>query len=581
MYIDNFTCPDFYQSTSRNSGLPSIDQNSAILNNKTIASIGNEKNPEKLLPVNDLKEDTMVNNESLSERIPKKTDGTDSPSTTPGDLGIKPEVTRSEKIFTNLPLSYAIYNDIINDLKKQINDDTDKLNKEIATLKEINSLEPEKLNILSSDKITSIKKSISNKKNQIRQAEKSMKTIRCLMNPTPKDNPILYEINAAEEIKKLMTTDSFDEALPIILYSIDDKFRSLKEKLRPVCKEEEDKILTRISTRIFSLYLENIACSNDKNHEERISTIDNMKKTLQTIQDLPQQMAHADLSLINSILESVIQSEISCRNLKKKIHQNKCGAILPDCDPWEILIDGNEHPLGRYIFEDEPLYLARMYDAFGFCIDSITNNTELFNCNFLIDIARHFDPTIDITTLETGFGLTLGQTLTEEGLKKLIDTAFWHPDDILTQSTQAVIDKLKISPADKNYHQYPYSLKLTHDLKENNLQATIRSNITNHKEYAENYFSEYEAKTKTFTEKTTQKEKIIAIIELCQKLERKHLFHDYNCRSVCILFFNTLLISNGYLPIIQDDPNNFDGHTPEELYSLFYEQIETIGSFEK
>ena len=55
----------------------------------------------------------------------------------------------------------------------------------------------------------------------------------------------------------------------------------------------------------------------------------------------------------------------------------------------------------------------------------------------------------------------------------------------------------------------------------------------------------------------TSDDKLFAIALAVQSLERIHPFSDVNCRTFCMVFLNSLLIQNNFLPALIDDPNKF------------------------
>jgi len=61
------------------------------------------------------------------------------------------------------------------------------------------------------------------------------------------------------------------------------------------------------------------------------------------------------------------------------------------------------------------------------------------------------------------------------------------------------------------------------------------------------------------------KERLRLICQLIQRLERLHPFIDGNGRTLSILLFNYLLITNGFYPAIQTSPNRVDGLSLKQL----------------
>lgn len=69
----------------------------------------------------------------------------------------------------------------------------------------------------------------------------------------------------------------------------------------------------------------------------------------------------------------------------------------------------------------------------------------------------------------------------------------------------------------------------------------------------------------TMEQSKTDKEKIVAMIELVRDLEQLHPFNDANCRTFCMSLFSYLLMQNGFPPPILNNPNNFEGHSIQEM----------------
>ena len=59
--------------------------------------------------------------------------------------------------------------------------------------------------------------------------------------------------------------------------------------------------------------------------------------------------------------------------------------------------------------------------------------------------------------------------------------------------------------------------------------------------------------------------KLYTICRLIATLERIHPFGDGNCRTICVILLNMLLIENGFSFAILNDPNVFDGYSIQEL----------------
>jgi len=78
----------------------------------------------------------------------------------------------------------------------------------------------------------------------------------------------------------------------------------------------------------------------------------------------------------------------------------------------------------------------------------------------------------------------------------------------------------------------------------------------------DHFCNEYE---KELLSSKCKESKLYSLVKLVKTLELIHPFSDGNCRTICILLLNKELVRNGFKPVILEDPNQFDGHTIEEL----------------
>lgn len=73
---------------------------------------------------------------------------------------------------------------------------------------------------------------------------------------------------------------------------------------------------------------------------------------------------------------------------------------------------------------------------------------------------------------------------------------------------------------------------------------------------------------KSIAETQNADEKLKIIVNLIYELEHLHPFFDGNTRTLSICLLNRLLIQNGFLPLIQEDPNLYaEGWTKEQLFN--------------
>lgn len=69
-------------------------------------------------------------------------------------------------------------------------------------------------------------------------------------------------------------------------------------------------------------------------------------------------------------------------------------------------------------------------------------------------------------------------------------------------------------------------------------------------------------------------DKLSSIVVLIQSLEQLHMFYDANCRTLCMLLLNHLLLMNGLPLCIQFNPNRFDMCSHHELVQSVIQGME-------
>lgn len=80
--------------------------------------------------------------------------------------------------------------------------------------------------------------------------------------------------------------------------------------------------------------------------------------------------------------------------------------------------------------------------------------------------------------------------------------------------------------------------------------------------HIEKILKEYHNAVKHLKER---KEILFAICDAIKRLEQLHPFMNGNCRTICMILLNKLLIERAFGPALQNDPNKFDGHSSREL----------------
>ena len=88
---------------------------------------------------------------------------------------------------------------------------------------------------------------------------------------------------------------------------------------------------------------------------------------------------------------------------------------------------------------------------------------------------------------------------------------------------------------------------------------------------AKQFIDEYNS---TISQSDSLLDKLNAIVTLIQSLEQLHLFNDANCRTLCMLLLNHLLLMNGLPLCMQANPNRFDMCSHQELVQSVIQGME-------
>lgn len=105
------------------------------------------------------------------------------------------------------------------------------------------------------------------------------------------------------------------------------------------------------------------------------------------------------------------------------------------------------------------------------------------------------------------------------------------------------------------------------DLIHQNVIVSCRSELASNvavtlRDYALRFIDNYH---KSCAKNLTPMGKLRMIVRLIQDLEQLHMFDDANCRTLCMLLLNYLLINHGFPLCILDNPNCFDANSEDEL----------------
>lgn len=170
------------------------------------------------------------------------------------------------------------------------------------------------------------------------------------------------------------------------------------------------------------------------------------------------------------------------------------------------------------------------------------------------------------------FGLTSSNT-SKEGLFELLqqdDTYIKY--DIITRKQPDPVFFEKIGRA-RNARQgasYYYDFVT----KENSVSLLFASTETSYElltKKAKQFIDQYNS---TISQSDSLLDKLNAIVTLIQSLEQLHLFNDANCRTLCMLLLNHLLLMNGLPLCIQANPNRFDMCSHQELVQSVIQGME-------
>lgn len=235
--------------------------------------------------------------------------------------------------------------------------------------------------------------------------------------------------------------------------------------------------------------------------------------------------------------------QISAKNLYKLFIDQNRWDTAPKTSP-ELIFD-----------KKEPGYMRGMINGFAWMI---SNHFRKLDATFLEDL---HDCSIGDVVDEEGqpfskgfrkyedggeaFGLKPMETVSERGIEELLSRRITY--QYIDQTGDTIFP---LKNALDNYSTIFQDLRIK-------LRPTYPETC---KENANFVISIYEQ-----TEKTTEEQKLRAIVRLCQDLNQLHLFVDGNIRTIGILLLNKLLVDNDLEPCCLADPNCLDCLSEEEL----------------
>jgi hypothetical protein len=184
-------------------------------------------------------------------------------------------------------------------------------------------------------------------------------------------------------------------------------------------------------------------------------------------------------------------------------------------------------------------------------------------------------------TAITGCGLITGMNASSKGLRemderhKALHKSFphyflTHESDRL-QSTIAVNLSKQPQMLEQDLDDQEYDVPMEHKEEVKKTEKELKKEEEHQNSQVKKYIEEImthlliEFYTNMQKKPITPIEKLKLIISLVRDMEQLHPFPDANCRTLCMLYLNDLLITNGFPPAILRDSNRFDGCTIDEL----------------
>lgn len=243
-------------------------------------------------------------------------------------------------------------------------------------------------------------------------------------------------------------------------------------------------------------------------------------------------------------------------------------ARFPKDQVWRLLLDGKHHEgRGKYGFENERGYMGAMTRAFAQMLGTVGQPLTPAMYEQLHQTAvggvldRHggaMDPNYrqDPHT-GAGFGLDM-ENWSPAGHAEMVlkhrgrpndpvgSMMVQHPDKMIKRSPDGQTVNKGQAFLVRGMRSRDQALALAQDVIDRYQGAIAAANLPGHAPTADD-------------------EKLTAIAQICQDLDQMHLFADGNIRTVVFLVLNKLLLEQGFLPVIMDEPNVFDGKSIAEL----------------
>lgn len=259
---------------------------------------------------------------------------------------------------------------------------------------------------------------------------------------------------------------------------------------------------------------------------------------------------------------------------------------------WRLLFDGNrqdkEGPLGFDLSasESETGYMRSMFNGLNHLVmtmsapisaeyfiklreEAIKYNLYFYQKKLMKELSDQKLKEQSEPSLRS-FGITnshsvIGANLTEKGLKELVEK-LKNGADYFKIEKRSLLNENVLQYDHKNIPSDETLQEIFKDMSspESHWKITLSETDPAKIQKQMNVIIEtYEQEIKEA--KNDEDKKIRAIATCIHELELCHPFADGNCRTFCLLGLNKLLMAQGLLPCIPENPNQFDAFSIDEL----------------
>jgi len=256
---------------------------------------------------------------------------------------------------------------------------------------------------------------------------------------------------------------------------------------------------------------------------------------------------YSRVGVVMAVLRGIATIEASETKLSTVMQRHAWFKDLPPENYWRLSLDWNKQVThSKNSFENEAGYMSGMNNGWVFLLENLDKRFDSTIFRQLHDHCIHqvcrYDPDGTAVYFETGyrsstmgFQLKMGKYLTEKGRT----------------------ERLAL------FKQYPCLTRMVGAREDYFLRDIYLRTPEEHQKNADSFIAEYHHNVALAGDNKEEIEK--QIVRLCVILEWAHLFDDGNARTIGILLVNYLRLQNGLPPTIMQNPNNFDGHSFEEL----------------